>query len=394
MLDVWVQPAFWAGLVFLIGMEIALSADNVVFIAAMVAKLPEEHRQRVLRIAMVLAAVFRLVLLLGVMWMLGLERTAFTLAGWSPSWRQLILLAGGLFLVYKAVTELLALVEPRTQPRHQVVAVSQSLTVAVVQIVLINAVFSVDSIITAIGVTPYFSAMAIAVVVSVAFLYFAAEIVGGFIARHPAIKALALGFLLVVGTVLVAEGAGFAIGRAYLYWAMGFAALVLLGAKLIQHFTSPLEASEPGQGREPDLGAAPAVAVPPVVVAERRQEPILEPIIELPQKPAAPQPPADFNEPVIRFDDDEEPVWSDEEEEPSDMVTANALADELETDDQDGRPAAETGANDPDATGGNVERASDEQTLGETAPAVPKSRPKPTTRPARALRRRTGRRRE
>src|SRR5690606_9612382 len=111
MLDFVFEPAFWASLALLIGMEVALSADNVVFISTVAAKLPEAQRQRILQIGLVAAAIFRLILLAGILWVLGMQRVAFTLAGWSPSWRELILLGGGLFLVYKAVSELHLLVE-------------------------------------------------------------------------------------------------------------------------------------------------------------------------------------------------------------------------------------------------------------------------------------------
>src|SRR5690606_23076295 len=129
-------------LALLIGMEVALGADNVVFISTVADKLPEAHRKRILRIGMAMAALFRLVLLAGIVWILGLQRTAFTIAGWSPSWRELILLGGGLFLVYKAVSELHLLVEHSGQrPASPGMTISESPTLAVIQIVLINAVF-------------------------------------------------------------------------------------------------------------------------------------------------------------------------------------------------------------------------------------------------------------
>lgn len=273
MIDFLFEPAFWASLVLLIGMEVALGADNVVFISTVADKLPEAHRKRILQIGMAMAALFRLVLLAGVVWILGLQRTAFTIAGWAPSWRELILLGGGLFLVYKAVSELHLLVEhPGKRSGDTGMAISGSPTFAVIQIVLINAVFSVDSIITAIGLTQYVEAMAVAVVVSIAILYFAARALGAVIERHPSIKALALGFLLMVGAVLVADGLGFEILRPYLYGAMAFGIVVLGIAKLIHRASQ----ADSGPGR-------PAPTVP------ERSEPILEPVQHEPEDLADPR---------------------------------------------------------------------------------------------------------
>ncbi|HWJ86780.1 MAG TPA: TerC family protein [Pelagibacterium sp.] len=285
MLEFVFEPAFWASLFLLIGMEVALGADNVVFISTLAAKLPERHRQRILQIGLAMAAVFRLLLLAAIVWVLGLQRTAFTLAGWSPSWRDLILLGGGFFLVYKAVTELHLLVEP--VPRQAAArSAASSPALAIVQIIFINAVFSVDSIITAIGLTSYVEAMAVAVVVSIIILYFAASAAGALIARHPSIKALALGFLFMIGAVLIADGLGLDVARPYLYAAMGFAVLVLAVTTLMRRefSASGAKAATPGsrglQGRtEPTLEpaidpiqTAPELRVEPVLPAERAED--------------------------------------------------------------------------------------------------------------------------
>ncbi|HEV7418205.1 MAG TPA: TerC family protein, partial [Tianweitania sediminis] len=325
MLEVFAQPEFWASVVLLIGMEVALSADNFVFISTLAAKLPEEQRKRVLGIGMVLAAIFRLALLLGVVWIMGLQRTAFALGGWAPSWRELILLAGGLFLIYKAVTELHALVEPHPHPRSsgEATAVSESAVMAILQIALINAVFSVDSIITAIGLTPYVEAMAIAIIVSIAILFFAAQWFGAFVARHPSVKALALGFLLMVGIILVADGLGFQVLRPYLYGAMVFAILVLLAAKLIRHFAAgtvhPVghvqQSHGMGDRHEPTIDPLPAASADAVATGE----PVLEaaagtapePVLEDPSEPqfafdhADPSTPVETIEPAEPEGDEE-----------------------------------------------------------------------------------------
>lgn len=355
MLDFVFEPAFWASLALLIGMEVALSADNVVFISTVAAKLPEAQRQRILQIGLVAAAIFRLILLAGILWVLGLQRVAFTLAGWSPSWRELILLGGGLFLVYKAVSELHLLVEHSSgHSEANGMTISDTPTIAIAQIVLINAVFSVDSIVTAIGLTSYVQAMAIAVVVSIAILYFAATEISKVIERHPSIKALALGFLLIVGAVLVAEGLGFEIFQTYLYVAMGFGVLVLAIAKFVHRGVSEVE---------PMPAVVTATAVP------ERAEPTLDSIPSAPVEPHV--------EPIIIV---EEPKSEMEENEAAVLETFEPEV-VIEDDIVIPEPEDEAGPE-------------DEEVLGEEREAVQKSRrkrPMPRRRPERL---RTARRRE
>ncbi|WP_158541559.1 TerC family protein [Pelagibacterium lacus] len=343
MLDVFAQPAFWTSLVLLVGMEVVLSADNFVFIAAMAAKIPSEHRRKVLRVALALAALFRLLLLFGVVWVMGLQRTAFAIAGWAPSWRELVLLAGGLFLIYKAVIELYLLIEPAPAAPVEPMRISESLTIGVLQIVLINAVFSVDSIITAIGLTPYVEAMAIAVVVSVGFLYFAASRLGDIIAAHPSVKALALGFLLVVGMALVADGLGFSVMRPYFYGAMIFAILVLAAAKLVRSILGTKRVVEAANGGQIEPRFDPA----PVFV---------------PVEPA-------FEDPVPAPEIAEE-LHPEPREEDAPLPTVDVDADEPDQPDRD------------------------DETLGGQERAVPKSPTKRSGRRNRVMRPRTGRRRE
>lgn len=374
MLEFLFEPAFWASLALLVGMEVALGADNVVFISTIAAKLPPERRQRILQVGLVMAAIFRLALLAGIVWVLGLQRIAFTIGAWAPSWRELILLGGGLFLVYKAVSELHLLVEnPAQRPEGAGTAISDNATLAVVQIVLINAVFSVDSIITAIGLTSYVQAMAIAVVVSVAILYFAAEAVGRLIGRHPSIKALALGFLLLVGAVLVADGLGFEIVRPYLYGAMAFGVLVLLVSKLVHRRTwgqeaAPLPAAAPVAERaEPTLDPVPPAPQP-------RDEPPLEPLV--PAAPPEPEP-----EPAV-LDDGAQPPQTEAPE------TVEPDASEP----AEPEPVAET---EPPAQEDEADAASDsDQGLGEERDSVQKSRRKRPILRRRPPRLRTARRRE
>lgn len=355
MLDFVFEPAFWASLALLIGMEVALSADNVVFISTVAAKLPEAQRQRILQIGLVAAAIFRLILLAGILWVLGLQRVAFTLAGWSPSWRELILLGGGLFLVYKAVSELHLLVEHSSgRSEANGMTISDTPTIAIAQIVLINAVFSVDSIVTAIGLTSYVQAMAIAVVVSIAILYLAATEISKVIERHPSIKALALAFLLIVGAVLVAEGLGFEVLQTYLYVAMGFGVLVLAIAKLVHRGASEAE---------PMPAVATATAVP------ERAEPTLDSIPSAPVEPHV--------EPIIIV---EEPKSEMEENEAAVLET---FEPEVVIEDDIVIPEPEDEA-----------EPEDEEVLGEEREAVQKSRRKRPMLRRRPERLRTARRRK
>lgn len=366
MLDFVFEPAFWASLVLLIGLEVVLSADNAVFISSAAAKLPEGHRKRILQIGMVLATVFRLILLAGILWVLGLQRVAFTIGGWSPSWRELILLGGGLFLVYKAVSELSVLVERSgVRPEEAPMKISDNATIAVVQIAAINAVFSADSIITAVGLTGYVQAMAIAVVASAAILYFAASEIGEVIERHPSIKATALGFLLVAGTGLVAEGFGFAVPRTYLYPALGFGVLVLAVTQLVYRKSDRLDVVLP---------TAQAMNVP------ERAEPVLDP---LPSDNETPVEPTIAVEPII------EPIIVPEPE--------VGIEEEIEEEDRNEVLVAEEPAlqaDDPEIPAPEDQIAIDEVVLGEERDAMPKSRrkrPMPRRRPERL---RTARRKE
>lgn len=276
MFELLAEPAFWASIVVLVGMELALGIDNIVFISVLVSTVPEEHRERVRQIGMVLAAVFRLLLLFAVAWILGLQRSAFTLGGWSPSWRELVFIAGGAFLIYKAVSELHALVELRGAPApvKPVAEGTSGVFVAIVQIAVINAVFSVDSIVTAIGVSPYIESMAVAVVISVFLLYVASGPISDLLSRHPSVKALALGFLLLVGGLLIAEGFGMPVEQPYFYIGFAIAAASLAILKLVRRPKTPVIAEAPAAEKiepvipEPEMEAEPVVETEAVVEPE------------------------------------------------------------------------------------------------------------------------------
>jgi predicted tellurium resistance membrane protein TerC len=219
------DPAVWVSLVTLTVMEIVLGIDNIVFISVIVGKLPPENAKRARQLGLAMALVFRILLLLTLFWLIGLTSTLFSAGGHDFSWRDLVLLAGGAFLIYKATREIHSDVEgehdegPETGPRA-------SFGMIVAQIALIDLVFSIDSIVTAIGMVEYVGVMIAAVVIAVAIMYVASGPVAGFIERHPTTRMLALSFLLLIGVALVADGIGFHIPRGYIYVAMGFSALV------------------------------------------------------------------------------------------------------------------------------------------------------------------------
>ena len=228
MLDLLVDPAAWASLIALSAMEIVLGIDNIVFISVIVGKLPTEQAKRARQIGLLLALVFRVVLLFSLFWLTHLETAVFTLFGEPFSWRDLVLIAGGLFLIYKATVEIHQDVEGGP---HKVTAgpkIYASFGAIVSQIAVIDMVFSIDSILTAIGMAQHIEVMIAAVVIAIAVMYVASGPVAGFIERHPTTRMLALSFLLMIGLALVADGVGFHIPRGYLYAAMGFSAIVEL----------------------------------------------------------------------------------------------------------------------------------------------------------------------
>jgi len=221
------DPAAWIALVTLIVMEVVLGIDNLIFISILTNKLPAEHRVRARRIGIGLALVMRLVLLGTIAWIVQLTTPVFIAFGHGFSWKDMILIAGGLFLVWKATKEIHHNVDPVDHKEDMVGgAVATSFTAAIGQILLLDLVFSVDSIITAVGMTPHLPIMVIAVLVAVTVMLVAATPLANFIEKNPTIVMLALAFLLMIGTTLIAEGMGFHVPKGYVYAAMAFSALV------------------------------------------------------------------------------------------------------------------------------------------------------------------------
>ncbi|XCA04161.1 TerC family protein [Sphingobium sp. SJ10-10] len=221
------EPAAWIALATLVTMEIVLGIDNLIFISILSNKLPEAHRARTRRLGIGLALVLRLLLLASVAYIVQLTRPIFTAFGHGFSWRDIILVAGGLFLVWKATREIHHNVDPH--PNENEYDTSRStLTVgaAIGQIIALDLVFSIDSIITAVGMTDNIAIMVIAVVTAVAVMLFAATPLANFISANPTVVMLALSFLLLIGTTLIAEGFGVHVPKGYVYAAMAFSAAV------------------------------------------------------------------------------------------------------------------------------------------------------------------------
>jgi predicted tellurium resistance membrane protein TerC len=219
------DPQIWASFIALSAMEIVLGVDNVVFISVLVARMAPEQRLMARRIGLSLALVFRIIMLAGIVWFIHLTTPIFGIGGYDFSWRDLVLLAGGLFLLVKGTREIHQDIEGDNEESGGS-RVANSLTSAIIQIALIDLVFSVDSIITAVGIADHVEVMIAAVAVAILVMYFASEPVAAFIERHPTTKMLALSFLLLIGAALVADGFHFHIPRAYVYFAMAFSAAV------------------------------------------------------------------------------------------------------------------------------------------------------------------------
>jgi predicted tellurium resistance membrane protein TerC len=221
------DPGAWVALVTLIVMEVVLGIDNLIFISILTNKLPPENREKARKVGIGLALVMRLALLGTVAWIVRLTEPLFEVFGEGFSWKDIILIAGGLFLVWKATKEIHHNVDPVD---HEGDFIAKSTTsgfaAAIGQILLLDLVFSVDSIITAVGMTPHLPIMFVAVIAAVTVMLVAATPLANFIEKNPTIVMLALAFLLMIGTTLIADGMGFHVPKGYVYAAMAFSALV------------------------------------------------------------------------------------------------------------------------------------------------------------------------
>lgn len=224
----WINdPTVWVALVTLVVLEIVLGIDNLIFISILTNKLPPEYRVNARRVGIGAALIMRLLLLATVAWIVQLTNPLFTLFDHPFSWRDIILIAGGLFLVWKATKEIHHSVDPHDGKSNMVGEVlTVSFAGAIFQILLLDLVFSIDSIITAVGMTNEIGIMYIAVIFAVVVMLLAVNPLSNFIEQNPTIVMLALAFLLMIGMTLIADGMGFHVPKGYIYAAMGFSALV------------------------------------------------------------------------------------------------------------------------------------------------------------------------
>jgi predicted tellurium resistance membrane protein TerC len=219
------SPEAWAALLTLTALEIVLGIDNVIFLSVIVSRIPPAQARRARQIGLALALVFRVLLLSLLVWLIGLTEAVFTLRGMAFSWRDIILIGGGLFLIGKATHEIHAEVEAHEEASDDTPGGGAFFWV-IVQIIVIDMVFSLDSIITAIGMAQDLAIMIAAVVIACIIMYVSSGPVARFVAEHPTTKMLALAFLVLIGVALVADGFQFHIPRGYIYFAIVFSAAV------------------------------------------------------------------------------------------------------------------------------------------------------------------------
>jgi predicted tellurium resistance membrane protein TerC len=226
MIELLTSAEAWAALLTLTALEIVLGIDNVIFLSVIVSRIPPRQAKRARQIGLALALVFRIALLSALVWLIGLTKALFTVKGIAFSWRDLILIGGGLFLLAKATHEIHNEVEGPEQGVER--AGKNAFIMVILQIIVIDLVFSLDSIITAIGMAQELAIMIAAVVIACLVMYASAGPVARFVAEHPTTKMLALAFLVLIGVALVADGFKFHIPRGYIYFAIAFSAAVEL----------------------------------------------------------------------------------------------------------------------------------------------------------------------
>ncbi|HYD31339.1 MAG TPA: TerC family protein [Azospirillaceae bacterium] len=226
MLDLLADPNAWASLLTLTALEIVLGIDNIIFISIMASKLPLERQAAARKVGLALALITRLILLASIAWVVGLTQPFFEIQGFALSWRDIILIVGGLFLMAKGTTEIHHTIEGKADEGPAGGKPAATFNAVVVQIMILDIVFSLDSVITAVGMAQELSIMVAAVIIAMMVMLFASGPVSAFVNRHQTVKMLALSFLLLVGVALVADGLHFHIPKGYLYFAIAFSVVV------------------------------------------------------------------------------------------------------------------------------------------------------------------------
>ena len=244
MFEWFASPEAWIALGTLTALEIVLGIDNIIFISILVGRLPEKQRDFARRTGLGLAMIARLALLFSITWVMGLTETWFTVFGQDISGRDVILIGGGLFLLAKATHEIHNSLEGPEDVGKAVVVTS--LGMVLVQISVLDIVFSLDSVITAVGLVDHVSIMAIAIILAVSVMLIAAEPIGSFVDRHPTVKMLALSFLILVGVTLMVEGFDVHVPKGYIYFAMAFSVAVeMLNIRMRRKIGAPVRLHKP-----------------------------------------------------------------------------------------------------------------------------------------------------
>ena len=263
------QPETWIAFLTLVVLELVLGVDNVIFISILAGKLPQDQQKRARTTGIMLAVITRIMLLLSISWIIGLEEDLISLGRFHFSGRDLVLIGGGLFLLWKSVHEIHQKLEGE---EGQVTAkVAGAFWGVIVQIMLLDIVFSLDSVITAVGMVEHIEIMIAAVVIAAVVMVFTSTPLGNFVERHPTIKMLALSFLLLIGFTLVAGGFRVEIPKGYIYFAMGFSVLVeLLNLRLRGRAVQPVSLHEPYREAVAG-GVAAAVASVPAKAPQKKK---------------------------------------------------------------------------------------------------------------------------
>lgn len=243
MIDWIYEPQAWISLLTLTGLEIVLGIDNIIFISILAGKLPAEQQDRARKTGLMLALITRIALLASIAWMAKLTAPLFSLLGHGVSGRDLILLIGGMFLIVKSTMEIHEKLEG--EEGHATARVVASFAKVIVQIMLLDIVFSLDSVITAVGMAQHLAVMIAAVVLAMGVMLLAAGAISDFVNQHPTLKILALSFLLLIGTTLIAEGMGFHIPKGYVYFAMAFSFSVEMLNLKLRKKTQPVALHQP-----------------------------------------------------------------------------------------------------------------------------------------------------
>ena len=243
-----IDPEIWASLLTLTALEIVLGIDNLVFIAILAGRLPAEQQNRARQIGLALALITRLALLASIAWIISLTRPLFEVFGDPVSWRDIVLAAGGLFLVYKSTREIHHGLEGEgLEGEEEYRSRRASFAAVITQIMLLDVVFSLDSVITAVGMASKLWVMASAIVIAVVIMLAASEPLADFVQRYPTVKMLALSFLMLIGMTLIADGAGYHVPRGYIYTAIGFS----VGVEALNQLA--------GRRRRPGVRSVPSV---------------------------------------------------------------------------------------------------------------------------------------